>query len=95
MLTRSYGVSFFLKTPEKKTNKSTKYVYLRVTVDGIPKEISTKQKWYSSRWDQKTGRATGTREDAKVLNFFLDTLVLKITKYITDLINEDSTILVL
>jgi hypothetical protein len=30
-----------------------RYVYLRVTVDGIPKELSTKMKWDFRRWDQE------------------------------------------
>lgn len=42
MLENSFGLTFFLK---KSTKKNEKYVYLRITVDGIPKEVSTKHKW--------------------------------------------------
>lgn len=91
MLETSYGLTFFLKSPKRKTDM-IRYVYLRVTVDGIPKETSTKRKWDLKRWDQDTERATGTKEDARSLNFFLDSLVTNISNYKTELINECKTI---
>lgn len=90
MLEKSFGAIFFLKTPEKR--ESLRVVYLRITVDGIPKEISTKRKWDSTRWNQKTERATGNKEDAKSLNYFLDSLSTRISNYRTELINNDQTI---
>ena len=69
MLESSFGLSFFLKSPHK--GSKIRAVYLRITVDGIPKETSTKRKWDSSRWDQRIERATGSKEDARSLNFFL------------------------
>ncbi len=68
MLENSFGITFFLKSSTKGTKE--RYVYLRITVDGVPKETSTKRKWEVDRWSQRTERATGSREDAKVLNFF-------------------------
>lgn len=67
-------------------------VYLRVTVDGIPKEISTKRKWDVTRWSQKAERANGSKEDAKSLNYFLDSLFNRVLNYRTELINSDQTI---
>lgn len=77
MLEKSFGTMFFLKTPEKKEN--LRVVYLRITVDGIPKETSTKRKWDVTRWNQKAERATGNKEDAKSLNYFLDSLSSRIS----------------
>lgn len=90
MLEKSFGAMFFLKTPEKKEN--LRVVYLRITVDGVPKEISTKRKWEATRWNQKNERATGNKEDAKSLNYFLDSLSTRIANYRTELINNDQTI---
>ncbi|MFC5873119.1 Site-specific recombinase XerD [Chryseobacterium arachidis] len=90
MLEKSFGVAFFLKTPVKKEN--LRAVYLRVTVDGIPKEISTKRKWDVTRWSQKAERANGSKEDAKSLNYFLDSLFNRVLNYRTELINSDQTI---
>ena len=54
MLENSFGLTFFLKSPRKKTN--VRSIYLRITVDGIPKETSTKYTWNVTRWDQKLER---------------------------------------
>jgi hypothetical protein len=42
------------------------------TVDGIPKELSLKRTWEKNRWNNGAGRASGTKEDAKSLNAYLD-----------------------
>lgn len=78
MLENSFGMAFFLKTAHK--GSKIRAVHLRITVDGITKETSTKRKWDITRWDQKTERAVGTKEDAKSLNYFLDSLTFKINE---------------
>jgi integrase len=83
MLESSFGLVFFLKIPRNESK--IRSVYLRITVDGIPKETSTKRKWDRTRWDQKTERAIGTKEDARSLNFFLDSLILKVNEYKTEI----------
>lgn len=90
MLESSFGIIFFLKSSAKITNE--RYVYLRITVDGIPKETSTKRKWDINRWDQKSGRATGNKEDAKALNFFLNSFEMKIKKYRDELSGNRETV---
>lgn len=76
MLENSFGLIFFLKVPRHESN--TRTVYFRITVDGIPKEASTRRQWDTERWNQKTERAVGNKEDAKSLNFYLDSLATKI-----------------
>jgi site-specific recombinase XerD len=71
MLEQSFGLLFFLKKP-KNQKGDERYVYTRITVDGIPKELSLKREWYEFRWDQNTGRAKGNKEDALKLNAYLD-----------------------
>ena len=82
MLEGSFGLVFFLKIPRNESKIRT--IYLRITVDGIPKETSTKRKWDISRWDQKLERAIGSKEDAKSINLFLESLTLKINEYKTE-----------
>lgn len=72
MLESSFGLTYFLKVPRNKG--SARSVYLRITVDGIPKKTSIKRIWDMNRWSQKEERAIGNKEDAKILNSFLDTL---------------------
>ncbi len=90
MLESNFGITFFLKSSVKSTNE--KYIYLRITVDGVPKETSTKRKWDVKRWEQKTARATGNKEDAKALNLFLNSLELQISKYRDELSEKRETV---
>ena len=84
MLESSFGLAYFLKSSRNESKIRT--VYLRITIDDIPKETSTKRKWDSTRWDQRTERAIGNKEDARSLNFFLDSLLMKINEYKTEII---------
>ncbi|MDP5200183.1 site-specific integrase [Flavobacterium sp. DG2-3] len=90
MLESSFGLVFFLKIPRNDSKIRT--VYFRITVDGIPKEASTKRKWDITRWDQKMERAVGSKEDAKSLNFFLDSLTLKINEIKTEMMYSGKSI---
>lgn len=45
----SFGLTFFLKTPEKKAKE--RFLCLRIDVDGILKKSSIKRKWDVTRWD--------------------------------------------
>lgn len=83
MLESSCGFNFFLKSPKVKTMQ-VRYIYLRVTVDGVPKETSTKKKWNLKNWNQDLCRATGTKEDARTINYFLDSLTTKINHFIRE-----------
>lgn len=91
MLEQSYGLSYFLKS-SKNQSTTDRYVYIRITVDGIPKETSTKRQWDSTRWNQKTEKAIGTKEDARALNSFLEALTTKINNFKTELLNSDTPI---
>ncbi|WP_125720987.1 site-specific integrase [Flavobacterium ustbae] len=90
MLENSFGMAFFLKTAHK--GSKIRAVHLRITVDGITKETSTKRRWDFTRWDQKTERALGTKEDAKSLNYFLDSLTFKIHEIKTEIIHSGNPI---
>ncbi|MGE8511254.1 MAG: phage integrase SAM-like domain-containing protein [Chryseobacterium culicis] len=85
MLEQSYGLFYFLKSAK---NKTIRTVYVRITVDGIPKEASTRRQWDINRWDQKEGKAIGTKEDAKTLNTFLESLTTKVNSFKTELFNK-------
>lgn len=57
MLEKSFGLFFFLKKPKIENEDGTRYVYLKITVDGDSKEISTKRLWHPSRWSKEAGNA--------------------------------------
>ncbi|MFD2938543.1 site-specific integrase [Flavobacterium notoginsengisoli] len=84
MLENSFGLIFYLKVPRNESK--IRSVYFRITIDGIPKEASTRRQWDIERWNQKNERAVGTKEDAKSLNFFLDSLTTKIHDIKTEIL---------
>ncbi len=91
MLEKSLGLLFFLKQPKNQKQKE-RYVYLRITVNGISRELSTKRVWFPDRWNQSSGRATGSKEDAQTLNAYLEQLTSKLHQAKTHLIETGKTI---
>jgi len=71
MVEKSFGLLFFLKQSKSRTD-DVRFIYLKITVDGKAKELSTKRKCNLSKWNAHAGRATGNREAVRELNSFLD-----------------------
>jgi site-specific recombinase XerD len=91
MLEKSFGLLFFLKQSKKNKN-GEKYIYLRITVDGIPKELSTKRLWQLSKWNVSAGRAFGNSEEGKTLNSYLDTIYYKALQAKKQLLDRDQEV---
>lgn len=68
---------FYLKKP-KNYSIGLVPIYLRITVSNKRAEISTGKEVLLERWNSAAGRALGTKEDAKILNSYLDTLQVKV-----------------
>lgn len=73
MIEASLSILFYLKKP-KGYEKGDMPVYMRITVNGVPKEITTKQYCHPDRWNSQAQRAKGTSEASKTLNNSLDAL---------------------
>ncbi len=91
MLEKSFGLFYYLKQ-SKNQKGSVRYIYLRITVDGQSKELSTKRTWDAEHWSQSSGRATGNKEDSKALNGYLDALCAKVYQAKKVLIESDKPI---
>jgi site-specific recombinase XerD len=92
MLETSFGLIFFLKKPNPENQDGTRYVYCRVTVDGTSKEFSLKRLWHPSKWNLGNSRATGNREDAKVLNAYIDSIMTKIYEAKRALLDDNRSV---
>lgn len=77
MLEKSFGLLFYLKKP-KNYCEGNMPVYLRITVDGVPKEMSTHQTSDPERWSPEAQRVKGTKIEHKSLNAYLDMLERKV-----------------
>ncbi len=75
-MTTSFGLLFYLKK-NKKSADNEQPIYLRITVSGIPKEISIQRYCLRSRWNVETGRATGLKEDVRALNSYFGYITIK------------------
>ncbi len=91
MLEKSFGLLFYLKKP-KNYCEGNMPVYLRITVDGVPKEMSTHQTCDPERWSPEAQRVKGTKIEHKSLNVYLDTLERKVYEALTDLIESGKVI---
>lgn len=89
-LNKRFSLFFYLK--KQKNKKGNYMVYLRLIVDNKRTEICTKRIWETSRWDTSGGRAKGTKEDARILNAFLDLLQSKVYEAHHDLIASNKEV---
>ena len=91
MLEKSFTLLFYLKKPKNYLTGSMP-IYMRITVDGIRKEISTGSQCDQDRWNANAGRVNGSKEDAKRLNEYLDTLQIKVYEVRRKLVEKNETI---
>ena len=90
-MSTNYSLLFYLKKPKNYVSGPVP-IYLRITVDGIPKEISISRSVDPSRWRPKANRAAGTKEESRTLNSYLETLVRNMENVHTALVKENATI---
>lgn len=77
MLDKSFGFLFYLKK-RSGYQKGEVPIYLRITVDGVSKELSVKRTCDPERWNPSAGRAMGTKESIKSLNAYLESYQSKV-----------------
>ena len=53
-------------------------IYMRITVNGKRADMSTGRECDPAKWSSRAGRATGTKEEIKSLNNYLDSLQMKV-----------------
>ncbi|WP_316752782.1 Arm DNA-binding domain-containing protein [Pedobacter gandavensis] len=69
----NFSMLFYLKK-QKNYACGDAPIYLRITVERNRVEITTGQECKPECWNPKTGRLTGTKEDIKRSNAYLDGL---------------------
>jgi site-specific recombinase XerD len=88
---KSFGLSFYLKKSKHDCEKKS-IVYMRITVDGEFRDISTKRKCESKKWNTISGRMNGKDEIANEFNAYLDTLQQKVFEAKRRLIEIDNPV---
>ncbi len=72
-MNKTFNLLFFVKKSKIKAN-GTAPIYLRITIDGKPKEIASKRYIQPDKWDNKLQKVSGSSDDVKSLNMYLKTL---------------------
>jgi hypothetical protein len=91
MLSKTFYLLFYLKRP-KNYNSGKMPVYLRVTANGKRFELAIKRECEPEKCSLETGRMRGSKEDAKQLNSYLDSLQSKIYEAQRFLLNSGKPI---
>jgi len=77
MLGKNFSLLFFLKKPKNYVSGNMP-IYMRITVEGQSKEMTTSRECDRQMWDQKVEKAYGKSEYIKELNNHLSTLQVKV-----------------
>lgn len=88
---KNFSLYFRLKKPINYV-KGNMPIYLRITVDSKRTELSINREFDPTRWNQRSGRATGTKEDAKTLNAYLDLMQVKVYEAYQSLVLANETV---
>lgn len=72
----SFGILFYQKKPKYYVTGPVP-IYMRITVDGVERELSTKLSGDPDKWSSKANRLTGRTDDVKAVNDYLDLLQTK------------------
>src|SRR3954469_10358035 len=91
MISKRFSLLFFLKK-SRNNSSSEAAIYMRITIDQQRAEVSTKRVCDPKRWNSHTGRVTGTKEDARATNAYLDTLQSKVYEAHRCLIEANETV---
>lgn len=73
----NFSLLFYMKK-QKNYKTGPAPIYLRITVDGQRTEITTGRMCEPAKWNSESGRATGSKEEARTFNSFLDSLQSKV-----------------
>ena len=91
MLSKTFYLLFYLKRPKNYISGKMP-VYLRITANGKRFELAIKRECDPDRWNFETGRMIGSKEEAKRLNSFLDSLQSKVHEAQQVLLNSGKAI---
>ena len=72
-MSQNFKVLFFLKKGRRR-DKNLLPIYVRVTINGKRSEWSIQRSIEPAKWNQQVRRASGSKEEVKILNQYLDAI---------------------
>lgn len=87
-MNKTLGLLFYLKKSKINSNGLTP-IYLRITIDGIRTDISSKRFIDASKWNNKAQKVNGTCEEIRNINSALKSLEIKVYKSHMEMVDKD------
>lgn len=87
----TFSLLFYLKKPKNYVSGAMP-IYMRITVDGVPKELSTGKLSNPEYWNTKTCRIDSRNENARITNIYLKAVEDKVDQAHIDLIKAGESI---
>lgn len=72
-MNKTFSLLFYVRKSKKLAN-GTAPIYLRITIDGKAREMTTKRHIEPERWNSEAQKVNGSSEEVKALNAYLKTL---------------------
>lgn len=91
MIGKNFSLLFFLKKPKNYVTGNMP-IYIRITIEGNSKEMTTSRKCDPKIWNQKMEKAIGKGEYIKELNHHLATLKVKVFEARLSLIENNKPV---
>src|SRR5476649_1536560 len=91
MKTKNFNLTLYLKKP-KGYESGILPIYLRISVDGKRSEATIGRGIEPEKWDEKRGKARGNTEDSRSLNAHLDSILAKLKRIHTRMLDSEEEI---
>lgn len=94
MSNNRFNLLFYFRKARANSSSALPFIYMRISVGCERTEVSTQRQWDPNRWNTAAGRASGTKEDAKSLNIYLDTLQARVYEAQRELVADNKPVTV-
>lgn len=88
---QNLSLLFYLKKAKAKPNGEVP-IYLRITINGKRSEIATKRYVQPIKWSTAKNRVSGTNEEARTINTYLEVLQAKAFEHVTTLTHKSTNV---
>ncbi|MBC6111846.1 site-specific integrase [Pedobacter fastidiosus] len=91
-MNQNFNLLFYPKKQKKHNEDGLSPIYLRISVGGKRSEISIGREIHPDQWDNRRNKVIGTRMESRVLNDYMNSIIAKIRKIHTGMIDRDEEI---
>lgn len=90
-MNKTFSLLFYVRKSKKLAN-GTAPIYLRITIDGKAREMTTKRHIEPERWNSEAQKVNGNSEEVKALNAYLKTLEQEVYETQHQLLKDKITV---